>query len=1044
MELLLILLILDLSIKKLGKNNMKNVTEEQLGYKTKLWLNQLKALDKNSDKSNVNDETNKKIMLYRLELKIKNYIPTFIITPVSVNLRKNGSLGKYNEYRYNPSNLPKYLETIDYGILRSLYIGSNSYHLDPIHYNLNGKNGAKIFAEIISTRRCFWNLSDSMDVVGPILALDSPRKANMDWQINDNATQQFICNSKEGSHYTIPTSPAWYIDLNKNSCGILESKIDNNKLALLLQSPPIEPLEAKILRQNLKEITAKDIALPKILPEAKIHQIAPTVYLHLTSSDIYIKHQFHSFFPTAELSYDYLGQKIEYSRAFLQNGGQLFFKNGEVIKVPYNIEEQKKIVDLLRQYNLVHLDELGLSSEGHPNAFTMNHCLGSNDIIDRNENLRLWKEFVHTKAQELRDKGIIITSDNRFPIPVVNIIYPDEEWQASVEESSNSNWFDFEIGIYANNKKINLLPVLINLLKNIRLNQENIFDDLDKLNPEDDIMIRISAHDSIVLPADRVKRLLLFLKDLHGFQNYDHNEQGLKLSKAETLTLSQLHDDNTLTWKGSAKWQELVDKLKHGLSIDEVEEPKGLTVELRHYQHEGLRWLKFLQENQFGGILADDMGLGKTIQTLAHIMLAKEQKLLNKPVLIIAPTSVVFNWVKEIEKFTPNLKALLLYGNNRIKLIETCHEYDIILSTYPLILRDQAKLVAIDFYMIVLDEAQYIKNAQAKVTQAIANLKSEHRLCLTGTPMENHLGELWSLFHFLMPGFLGNKKQFQEFYRNPIERDHDTDRQRGLVKKIRPFILRRTKDDVLTELPEKTTITKYIELEQDQRDLYETIRVSVQNELMKDIAAHGLHKSQIAILDGLLKLRQVCCDPRLVKSETARKVQSSAKLDALKIMLKEMIEEKRKILLFSQFVEMLELIEQECHTMGIKYLKLTGESKNRDMLVSEFQTGNISLFLISLRAGGTGLNLTAADTIIQYDPWWNPAVEQQAASRAHRMGQEKPVFVYKMISKGTVEEKILAMQGKKQALADRLLSNQGTISTKLELEDIDMLFSAIV
>ena len=377
-------------------------------------------------------------------------------------------------------------------------------------------------------------------------------------------------------------------------------------------------------------------------------------------------------------------------------------------------------------------------------------------------------------------------------------------------------------------------------------------------------------------------------------------------------------------------------------------------------------------------------------------------------------------------------------------MIDTCHEYDIILSTYPLILRDQEKLEKIEFYMIVLDEAQYIKNAQAKVTQAIADLKSEHRLCLTGTPMENHLGELWSLFHFLMPGFLGNKKQFQEFYRTPIEKDHDADRQQGLVRKIRPFILRRSKDDVLTELPKKTTIIQYVELEQDQRDLYETIRVSVQNELMKGIAAHGLHKSQIAILDGLLKLRQVCCDPRLVKSETAKKVQSSAKLEALKIMLKEMVEEKRRILLFSQFVGMLELIEQECQTMGIKYLKLTGDSKNRDLLVDEFQTGRIPLFLISLRAGGTGLNLTEADTIIQYDPWWNPAVEQQAASRAHRMGQEKPVFVYKMISKGTVEEKILGMQSKKQALADRLLANQGTISTKLELEDIDMLFSAII
>ena len=1021
---------------------MKNGIEN-LDYRTESWLAQLKELDSND----IIDEPNKKIILYRLSQVIQNSISAFIITPVSVNLRKNGSYGKYNEYRYNPSKPSKYLKTIDYGILNNLNkMSEDDYYSDVIHCSLEGRKGAKIFAEVLGTGRCFWSNSDDADTAEKILTLGVPRKAETDWKINDNATQQFICNTKEGSSYTIPTSPAWYIDLNKNSCGILESKIDNDKLALLLQSPPISISETEAIRKSLKDITAKDAALPKILPEAKVHKIIPTTHLHLTSDDMYVKHQYYNNLPFAELSFDYLGQKVKYSEAFAQIGKErLVFRDGEVLKIPYDSAEQTRIVELLRQHHLFHFDELGLSTYEHPDAFAMNYCMNSNGAINRDENLRLWKEFIHTRAQGLRDQGIVITSDNSFPIPVVNIIYLQDDWQASVEESSRSNWFDFEIGIYADNKKISLLPVLINLLKGRGVNHRDIFDDLDKLKPGDNILVNISKHDAIVLPADRVKQLLLFLKDLHGFQDYDYkNKEGLKLSKAETLGLAQLHDNNALTWNGSKKWQELIEKQKQGLSIGEVEEPKGLTVKLRNYQHEGLRWLKFLQENQFGGILADDMGLGKTIQTLAHIMLAKEQGLLNKPVLIIAPTSVVFNWLKEIEKFTPSLKALLLYGNDRKKLIDTCHEYDIILSTYPLILRDQEKLAKIEFYMIVLDEAQYIKNAQAKVTQAIADLKSEHRLCLTGTPMENHLGELWSLFHFLMPGFLGNKKQFQEFYRTPIEKDHDADRQQGLVRKIRPFILRRSKDDVLTELPKKTTIIQYVELEQDQRDLYETIRVSVQNELMKGIAAHGLHKSQIAILDGLLKLRQVCCDPRLVKSETAKKVQSSAKLEALKIMLKEMVEEKRRILLFSQFVGMLELIEQECQTMGIKYLKLTGESKNRDLLVDEFQTGEIPLFLISLRAGGTGLNLTAADTIIQYDPWWNPAVEQQAASRAHRMGQEKPVFVYKMISKGTVEEKILGMQSKKQALADRLLSNQGTISTKLELEDIDMLFSAII
>jgi len=1011
---------------------MKNIDSN-----AKNWLKQLKE-STNLDEV---DEPSRKIILYRLTQKVENHIPIYIITPVSASLRKNGSFGKYNEYRYNPNSPSKYLKTIDYGILNNLYRMSDDYYSNTIHYNLEGRKGAKIFEEILNTGRCFWSGSDTSGVAESILKLGTPQAAKAVWKVNNNATQQFICTTKDGSNYAIPTVPVWYVDLDTNSCGIIESNITSDKLALLLQFPPIRPSDALAIAKSLKDI-ATNVALPKKMPEAKIHKVHPIACLHLTGRDMYINHRHFDNFPLAELSYDYLGQKVPYLEATSQNAlEQLLFKDDEVLSIPYDLEAQKRIVELLRPNNLFHMTELGASIHQTTDYFIMKNPIKNNGRhFNEEENLNLWKEFIQSKAQDLRDKGFVITSDESFPIPLINILYPQEEWQASVEESLGNDWFDFEIGIYANGKKISLLPVLINLLKN---KGKNIFADLDQLKPQENIIINISKHDAIALPVARVKQLLLFLKDLHGFANHNDNDQSLKLSKAETLGLSQLQGNSVLTWKASQKWQELVEKLKQGFSIGEVEEPKGLTVKLRHYQHEGLQWLKFLQDNQFGGILADDMGLGKTIQTLAHIMLAKEQGLLNKPILIIAPTSVIFNWQKEIEKFTPSLKALLLYGNNRGKVIDTCHEYDIILSTYPLVLRDQAKLIKIDFYLIVLDEAQYIKNTQAKVTQAIADLRSEHRLCLTGTPMENHLGELWSLFHFIMPGFLGNKKQFQEFYRNPIEKDNNTDRQQGLVRKIRPFILRRSKDDVLTELPEKTTIIQYVELEQDQRDFYETIRVSVQNELMKDIAIHGLAKSQIAILDALLKLRQVCCDPRLVKSSTAHKVKSSAKLDALKLMLKEMVEEKRRILLFSQFVGMLELIEQECQAMGIKYLKLTGESKNRGMLVDEFQKGGVPLFLISLRAGGTGLNLTAADTIIQYDPWWNPAVEQQAASRAHRMGQEKPVFVYKMISKGTVEEKILAMQDKKQALADRLLKNQGTISTKLELEDIDMLFSAI-
>jgi SNF2 family DNA or RNA helicase len=1045
-----------LTTKNSNSNNRNVVSSnfaKNISHNTLNWLNRLKRKEQEQD----SESKSKKIILYQLKISENKSSKSFVIIPLSALILKNGGYGKFAQYKYKPNKLPEYFQTIDYGLIENLdKISGKSSYGDAISCTLDGKVGAKLLLEILKTGRCIIEDENNPGKIKSILNMGEKRKANINWQISEDATQNIVCSTIEGSNYTIPTIPAFYIDLVGNCCGIVESKIPDEKLSLLLQSPAVLPDEAKIVSDHLKNIT-DDIALPQKLPQAKDLKASPIPHLHLSMGRLRIENNFYVI-PITELSYQYFDKILPYEKTFNKNHQeqyqeQYLYKNKELFKVIYDFKKQRQIVNTLNEHNIFYQEVYSVYYSSKPlNVFLMKYSKLPNGKIDEQACLKSWEDFIHTKAQNLRDAGFIITSSEDFPISLVNIIYPDSEWSASVKEfddkNSDKDWFDFEIGIYANGKKISLLPILINLLKTSQNQQPNqqqdIFDDLEKMKPGENINVKISKHEAIALPADRVAKLLSFLKDLHDF--VDYSDKGLKLSKASALSLLELQNEGNLKWQASAKWQELVEKQKNGpsLIIDEVIEPKGLTIALRHYQHEGLRWLKFLQENNFGGILADDMGLGKTIQTLAHIMLAKEQGQLSKPVLIIAPTSVVFNWVKEIEKFTPSLKSLLLYGNDRIKLFDNIEEYDIILSTYALIIRDQEKLAKTKFYAIVLDEAQYIKNSQAKVTQSICGLNAIHRLCLTGTPMENHLGELWSLFHFLMPGFLGSSKKFQEFYRAPIEKNHNIERQQGLVKKIRPFILRRSKDDVLAELPAKTTIIKYVEFEQDQRDLYETIRISVQHELMKNIAEQGLHKSQIAILDGLLKLRQVCCDPRLIKTKSAAKITSSAKLDALKIMLKEMVAENRHILIFSQFVGMIEIIENECQEMSIKSIKLTGESKNRDLLVKQFQEGNIPVFLISLRAGGTGLNLTKADTVIQYDPWWNPAVEQQALSRAHRMGQEKPVFIYKMIGKGSVEEKILSMQGKKQALADRLLSNQDTIDTKLQIEDVNELFAAMI
>ncbi len=412
---------------------------------------------------------------------------------------------------------------------------------------------------------------------------------------------------------------------------------------------------------------------------------------------------------------------------------------------------------------------------------------------------------------------------------------------------------------------------------------------------------------------------------------------------------------------------------------------------------------------------------------------------MKKASLIVAPTSLMGNWFEEALRFTPALRVLIFHGATRHQ--GDFDDYDVVISTYGLIQRDKVRFLDYPFYYLILDEAQFIKNARTKTTQVVQQLRATHRLCLTGTPVENHLGELWSLFHFLMPGLLGDAKQFRQFFRVPIEKESNFERRELLAHRVQPFMLRRTKDQVARELPPKTEMTRMIALTGTQRDLYEAIRMSMEKKVRDAIAQQGLGKSQIVLLDALLKLRQVCCDPRLLSLPEASMAHgNSAKLDTLMELLDNLMVEGRSVLVFSQFTSMLKLIEEQVIARQYGYLKLTGQTQNRQALVRRFQDGEAPIFLISLKAGGTGLNLTRADTVILYDPWWNPAVQDQATDRSHRIGQVNPVFVYKLITTGTVEEAILAIQERKKALFDSLLSNKAEGGVGLTETDIEQFF----
>jgi superfamily II DNA or RNA helicase len=613
-------------------------------------------------------------------------------------------------------------------------------------------------------------------------------------------------------------------------------------------------------------------------------------------------------------------------------------------------------------------------------------------------------------------------------------------WTAQASDAFQP-WFDFSLGITVDGTRYPLFPIIRDALSSLGLRP--IGADIERLNSEGIFYSPLPDGQLLALPFERVKNMVSTLIQLFD-ESGDGGSTTLKVSVSQAMSL--LSGDSRIEFEDLAKssrpdLRRLID-LAHGFKKSQQSEttiaPSGLTATLRQYQQSGLRWLQFLREAGVGGVLADDMGLGKTVQALAHILLEKEEGRLTVPFLVICPTSLVPNWLAEAKKLTPDLSVLGYHGASRQSRLFELDRFDVVVTSYQTVLRDISILEKFSFYGVLLDEAQAIKNSSGKVRQAIFKLKCLHKISLTGTPIENHLGEIWSHFDFLVPGLLGSLSHFNSCFRYPIERERQTEKRTMLASLLRPLILRRNKNEVASELPSKSIIFHEIEMDETQRDLYETVRVSVKKEVAAEVDRKGLHHSRITILSALMKLRQVCCDPRLVKTIDGTSQVPSAKLAALLELLIPLVEDGRRILIFSQFTSMLDIIASSLVQHGIDFVELRGDTKDRATPVNQFQNGQVPVFLISLKAGGVGLNLTAADTVIHYDPWWNPAVEDQATDRAHRIGQDKPVFVYKLIARGTVEEAMLAMQQKKRELtADFLGHNQKESAlTPTELENL--------
>lgn len=583
--------------------------------------------------------------------------------------------------------------------------------------------------------------------------------------------------------------------------------------------------------------------------------------------------------------------------------------------------------------------------------------------------------------------------------------------ELALEIDSGIDWFDLNGGVTIGDQKIGLPRLLEALRDNIRM--VTLEDGgVAFLNPE--WMATVAHFSEAGAPTER----------------------GLRLQRNQVMVLDAASSSEQKIGVDEA-FAKLRDRLMEGQKIEEYQEPTTFLASLRPYQRVGLGWLLLLRELGFGGCLADDMGLGKTVQALALLDLIQDDKE-SRPSLVVAPRSLMFNWKAEAARFAPRLRVLDHHGIERVRSTEHLSEYDLILTTYATLQRDLEYLKSVEFEYLILDEAQAVKNASSQSSRAVRSLKARHRLALSGTPIENHLGELWSLFDFLNPGMLGNSRAFTRTFGKktaPLEV-----RQR-LARIVRPFILRRTKEMVLPDLPDKSEETLWVELSAKERSDYEQLRDHYREALLGQIDRVGIAKSKFQILEALLRLRQAALHPGLIDKEKSG--EGSAKLDALMSTLPLVVEEGHKVVVFSQFTSLLDIVETHLGRTDLRYVRLDGKSRDREAIVRKFQEDSeVHIFLVSLRAGGVGLNLTAADYVYLLDPWWNPAVEAQAIDRTHRIGQLRKVTATRIVATDTVEEKILELQSRKKMLADSIITaDDSGILRKLEREDLENLLS---
>jgi superfamily II DNA or RNA helicase len=910
---------------------------------------------------------------------------------------------------------PSFVGAEDEAILRQLWpLRAHAGYWSEYRYPAQGPRGAEALRLIAATGRLYLGNPDR----GKRLQQGATRSAALMWRpVADTPEVGLRLESQPPASGILPCQPLWYVDAEREEAGELTVPCDHALAVALLEMPALGEADVAVAAAALAELAPE---LPAPPAEATLGlatlDVAPRPLLSLSAVPFFRGYSV-DFGAFAPLQFDYGAPGFDYQGIRVAPGEDREFRrmeDGSLLRLKRRTAEEASWLAMLTRHGLRELKgpmRRGLDAAGLP------------DAAYAPADPQGWRRFVAEGLPALRAAGWQIEVSPKFQYLVVE----PEAWVGELAETQDQG-YALELGIVVDGRTVSLTPLLAELFE--RDHRWLHGQALDKIADDEPIALRTADGGGLRVRAQRLKPLVRNLIDLFDAQP---GAERLKLSRLDTARLDALA--GSWQFAGADGLRGFAQRLRDG-GLAQVAPPAGLKATLRAYQAQGLAWLQLLRTEGLAGVLADDMGLGKTVQALAHLLLEKESGRLDRPALVVCPTSLLHNWRDEAQHFAPALSVLTLHGPQRAELFDSVPRHDLVLTSYPLLWRDVDQLAAHEFSFVILDEAQMVKNAASRGAAAVRKLRSRHRLALTGTPLENHLGELWTLFDFLLPGFLGTREDFTRRFRTPIEKQGDIVRSELLARRVKPFLLRRRKEDVARELPPKSVMVREVALEGGQRDLYETVRAAMQAKVSALLAGKGLNRSHIEVLDALLKLRQVCCDPRLLKLPQAQRVKESAKLQLLAQMLPELAEEGRRVLVFSAFAEMLALIAGELDRLELAYVTLTGQTKDRAGVVKRFQSGQVPVFLISLKAGGVGLNLTAADTVIHYDPWWNPAAEDQATDRAHRIGQDKPVFVYKLVAAGSIEDKILALQERKAGIARGVLGEAE--AGKLEFTEADI------